>query len=144
MSEPVDAAPERKLQAPDQAPPTRTLAELAQQAAGEARAEEPATPPADAQPAKTLEDLGVELKQVEVDKKRSDLDIGRSYARVLLGALAVQIAIADAAFYVYGFYNAWNIPVSAIQVWLAATVIEVIGVVAVITRSLFPSVTGDG
>lgn len=90
-------------------------------------------------PAQTLEDLGIEAKKVEIERQRSDLNLGRRYAMVLLGALAIQIAIADGAFYVYGFYNHWDVPVSAIQVWLAATVIEVIGVVAVITRSLFPN-----
>jgi hypothetical protein len=98
----------------------------------------------DAEPAPTLHDLGIEAKKVEIERQRSDMNLGRSYARVLLGALAVQIAIADGAFYVYGFYNSWDIPVTAIEVWLAATVIEVIGVVAVITRSLFPTKSKGG
>lgn len=51
----------------------------------------------------------------------------------------VQIGIADLVFYRYGSANGWEIPVSAIQAWLAAVVVQVISVVLVITRYLFPA-----
>ena len=59
------------------------------------------------------------------------------YAGVLLLVMLAQIAAADWVFYLYGRANSWMIPPEAIQAWLAATVIEVIGVVVVITRFLF-------
>ena len=61
----------------------------------------------------------------------------RAYAITLLGALFVQIVVADGVFYLYGNGNQWHIPPEAISAWLGATVIEVIGVVIVITRFLF-------
>jgi hypothetical protein len=38
----------------------------------------------------------------------------------------------------YGDTNAWHIPALAITGWLAATVVQVMSVVLVITRYLFP------
>lgn len=38
----------------------------------------------------------------------------------------------------------WQVPTAAIQAWLAATVVQVIGIVLVITRSLFPHVSETG
>jgi hypothetical protein len=66
------------------------------------------------------------------------LDLRGRYANGALIGVAVQLAIADAVFIAYGFGVKWNIPTPAIATWLSATVVEVIGVVLVITRSLFP------
>ena len=40
---------------------------------------------------------------------------------------------------IYGFANDWHIPGSTMNAWLAATVVQVIAVGLVITKSLFPS-----
>jgi hypothetical protein len=66
------------------------------------------------------------------------------HSRVGNGALALMVAqllIADTAFYIYGFYNAWDIPTAAITTWLAATVVQIVGVVLVIAKNLFPTIT---
>jgi hypothetical protein len=61
------------------------------------------------------------------------------YGRVLLGALLAQLALADAVFIVYAWRGVrWDIPSGVMTAWLSATVVEVIGVVYAITRSLFP------
>jgi hypothetical protein len=65
------------------------------------------------------------------------------HSRVGNGALALMVAqlfIADTAFYIYGFKNGWNIPTAAITTWLAATVIQIVGVVLVIAKNLFPAI----
>lgn len=47
--------------------------------------------------------------------------------------------MADVVFLIYASLGAhWNIPSAVISAWLASTVVEVIGVVYAITRSLFP------
>jgi hypothetical protein len=33
----------------------------------------------------------------------------------------------------------WSVPAGVVQVWLGATFVQIVGVVIVITRSLFPS-----
>lgn len=71
--------------------------------------------------------------------KQQDLGLKILYARAGLIALGVQILIADAAFFLYGDIGVhWKIPASVIDVWLGATVVQVVGVVLVITRYLFP------
>lgn len=56
-------------------------------------------------------------------------------------AVAVQVGVADIAFLVYGFWNGWDIPGATIIAWLSATVVQVIAVGLVVTKSLFPSST---
>jgi hypothetical protein len=51
----------------------------------------------------------------------------------------VQLAVADAAFLIYGFYNDWRIPVAAVDAWLGATIVQLIGALMVIARALFAS-----
>ncbi len=92
----------------------------------------------DREPAPNLEQF--EEKQKLANRKASqELGFGKVYAYGALMAMSTQVAIADTAFYIYGYENGWHIPANAIEVWLAATVIQVIGVVLVIARSLFPA-----
>ena len=72
-------------------------------------------------------------------EERDRLGARRVYAYDLLGVAAVQLAVADAAFLIYGFYNDWRIPVAAIDAWLGATIVQVIGALVVIARALFAS-----
>lgn len=73
------------------------------------------------------------------ERKKDDLFLRKIVARGVLSIIMVQIAVADWVFIRYAQANEWNPDVTAIQAWLAATVIEVISVVLVITRYLFPS-----
>jgi hypothetical protein len=59
-------------------------------------------------------------------------------------AVVVQVVLADVAFFVYGFENDWKIPAAAITAWLAAIVIQVIGVVLVIAKDIFPGPSSSG
>lgn len=95
--------------------------------------------PGNPEPAATLAEQDAEKGALVNQKARQELGFGKIYAYGALAAMGVQVLIADAGFYIYGYENGWHIPVSAIDVWLAATVIQVIGVVLVIARSLFPS-----
>lgn len=61
------------------------------------------------------------------------------YAGVLLGFLVAQVTVANVVFFLYAAWGVnWDIPPVVMSGWLAATVVEVIGVVYAITRSLFP------
>lgn len=71
--------------------------------------------------------------------RENDLKLRKLIGYGALGMMALQIVVADAVFVLYGFTNHWDIPVTAIQAWLAATVIEVVAVVLAVTRSMFPS-----
>lgn len=76
----------------------------------------------------------------EIKKKRDleDLKLKRRVGNGALGVMLLQILIADVVFVIYGFGNDWHIPGTAVVGWLSATVVEVIGVVVVITNYLFP------
>jgi hypothetical protein len=53
-------------------------------------------------------------------------------------AIGAQVMLADVVCLVYGFGNDWHIPPETIVAWLSATVVQVIAVGLVITKSLFP------
>jgi hypothetical protein len=106
---------------------------------------DPEAEPASKEPASTDAELQRERERIEVEKGRAslhrhqdDLGLRKRVANGALIAMIVQIGLADAGFYLYGDGNHWRIPAMAIEGWLAATVIQVVSVVLVITRYLFP------
>jgi hypothetical protein len=78
------------------------------------------------------------LNHLDARNLEQDLSLKRKYADWLLWMMVGQLTIADLGFGIYGFANDWDIEPSVIQVWLGATVVEVIGIVLVVTRYLFP------
>ena len=81
-----------------------------------------------------LKRLAERVKQLEQDTK-----LRGPYAWTILVATGVQIIVADVVFVLYATNGVhWVIPPAAISAWLGAVVIQVIGVVLVVTRYLFP------
>ena len=78
-------------------------------------------------------------RRAALEDLRQDIGLKKTYAQGLFKLLAAQLAIADAVFVAYAWAGKhWNLPPDVIQVWLAATLVEVVGVVTVVTRYLFP------
>lgn len=78
----------------------------------------------------------------EQEKKEREQDIAlkRWYAIALLVGLGAQIVIVDAVLTLYAWKGVhWHIEPLISDVWLGATVVEVIAVVLVVTQHLFPS-----
>lgn len=68
-----------------------------------------------------------------------DITLKKTYAKWLLWLVTVQLFVADVVFVVYAWAGkGWNLEAGVIEVWLAATLVELIGVALVITRYLFP------
>jgi hypothetical protein len=68
-----------------------------------------------------------------------DIRLKRIYANWLLGLLIGQLLIADGVFVVYAWAGrGWNLEAGVINGWLAATLIEIVGIVLVVARYLFP------
>jgi hypothetical protein len=68
-----------------------------------------------------------------------DIKLKKKYANWLLWLITVQLLVADAVFVIYADKGmGWHLEPSVIQVWLVATLVELIGVALVITRYLFP------
>lgn len=63
----------------------------------------------------------------------------KHYGRGAGLAVIVQIGVVDWIFFQYLSGNEWNVPGEVMITWLTATVVQAIGVVLVITRSLFGS-----
>lgn len=68
-----------------------------------------------------------------------DILLKKSYARALLLLVAFQLAVADTVFIAYAWAGmSWRLEAGVVEVWLGATLVELIGVALVITRYLFP------
>ena len=118
---------------PSTASPTRAAASAS------VKVEATLPPSADsAEPTPTLPEHEAEKREIEAKRRRNLLGFGKFYAYGAMIGMGIQVLIADVAFYIYGYENHWHIPSAAIDVWLGAVVVQVIGVVVVIARSLFP------
>ena len=77
----------------------------------------------------------------DLDRRHGELDLElkRRYASGLLKLLIAQMVFANAIFLIYAWAGRdWDVPDAVMTAWLASTVVELIGVVAVVTRYLFP------
>lgn len=90
-------------------------------------------------PLEPKDKLDEDSRKIDLARKEADLRLSKVVGYGALMLMAAQLTVADSAFFLYGEGNAWKIPAAVINAWLAAVVIEVIGVVLVITRYLFPS-----
>lgn len=69
----------------------------------------------------------------------------QKYADWILWLLGAQFVIADAVFVAFAWAGRdWELSPGVIEVWLAATVVQVVAVVAIVTRHLFPNRDGEG
>jgi hypothetical protein len=68
----------------------------------------------------------------------------QSYADWILRILGAQFVVADIVFVAFAWVGeGWNLPPGVIEVWLAATVVQILGVAGIVTRHLFPSSEGQ-
>lgn len=68
----------------------------------------------------------------------------QSYADWILRILGAQLLVADAVFVAIAWVGRdWNLTPGMTEVWLLAAVVQVVGVVAIVTRHLFPNRGGD-
>jgi hypothetical protein len=83
-------------------------------------------------------ELQKDLKKARAANAWTDVRLRRWLGFGALFLMAGQMVVADAVFIVYGDVNGWEIPVSGIQVWLGATVVQVAVIVAAVAKYLFP------
>jgi len=87
--------------------------------------------PSSAQPADPFD------REAVIDRQ-SDRSLRETYAWVWLVAVLVQVGIADVIFVAYAWAGKhWRVDAAVMEIWLSATVVEVIGIVMVITTGLF-------
>jgi hypothetical protein len=85
-----------------------------------------------------LHEAAVQERETHARQAEENRNLRKRIADHVSLAVAIQVGIADIAFLIYGFWNGWDIPGSAIVAWLSATVVQVIAVGLVVTKSLFP------
>jgi hypothetical protein len=68
-----------------------------------------------------------------------DIELKRWYAQGLFILLTAQLFVTNGVFVAYAWAGrGWDVQPDVMKAWLAATVVELIGIVAVVTRYLFP------
>ncbi len=92
---------------------------------------------------KRLRDLEHEERAQEISLRRlfaeQEHGLRQKYADWIIWLLGAQFVIADGVFVVFAWAGrSWDLSPGVIEVWLAATVVQVVGVVAIVTRHLFP------
>jgi hypothetical protein len=81
-----------------------------------------------------------EIAQIDAESRGVDLLLQKVVGYGALGLMLSQLVVANIVFLKYAGAVGWSVlPTGAIQAWLAATVVQVIGVVIVIARCVFPS-----
>lgn len=78
------------------------------------------------------------ITPVDQRQQEQNLKHENRYATFLLGGLAAQTVFADIIFAKYASEIDWKLPETVVIGFLAAVVIELIGLVYVVTRHLFP------
>jgi hypothetical protein len=96
-----------------------------------------------------LEDLSAEgvrpteemtpWEQLRYQDRRQDIELRRRYAERMLGILGAELFFVNLVFLLYIAIGVhWRVPGTTMQVWLSATVVQVVGIVYVVSRHLFP------
>lgn len=86
---------------------------------------------------------GAQAVQEELNRaQRRDVRTD-SHLRAALGygsviAAALQLVSANIAFYIYAIHEHWKLPPEVMIGWLGATVAQIVGIVLVIAKYLFP------
>lgn len=84
---------------------------------------------------------GLSLTQLFAEQEHG---LRQKYADWIIWLLAAQFVVADAVFVTFAWAGrSWDLTPGVIEVWLAATVVQVVGVVAIVTRHLFPGRDGQ-
>jgi hypothetical protein len=80
---------------------------------------------------------GISLRQLFAEQEHG---LRQKYADWIIWILGAQLLIADAVFLAFAWAGrGWDLSPGVIEVWLAATVVQVVGIVLIVTRHLFPN-----
>jgi hypothetical protein len=79
------------------------------------------------------------MERLEGDDLEQLIKLKRFYGIAILIMMAVQLVVVNVGFGLYAALGYdWAPPYQVVQVWLAATFVQIVSVVVVITKSLFP------
>lgn len=79
------------------------------------------------------------MDEIERSSLETDVELKRIYATRLLAMLRWQFIATNLIFVLYATFGVhWKIPDVVISSWFGTTVVQLIGVVTVVTAYLFP------
>jgi hypothetical protein len=84
------------------------------------------------------------MDDLRVQRERQDILLKRIFAGFGLVVMLLELGVATVIFWHYGEARRWLLPDAVISAYLGATVVQVVSLVLVMTRSLFPHNGGDG
>lgn len=88
-----------------------------------------------------------DLHDARMNDHSIDSDLKKLVGRVAMWGLVGQLAVVNAGFGVYLYWTQWvlerNVPDAVMIAWFSSTVVEVIGVVYVVAKYLFPESGND-
>lgn len=83
-------------------------------------------------------------KAIDGRDKMQDIGLKKMYAICIVCVLGAQLIIANGVFVAYAWAGVgWHVPAGVMAAWLSATLVEIVGIVAIVTRSLFPNGGGS-
>jgi hypothetical protein len=89
--------------------------------------------------AREAKELPPHLQNLSEQNQAQEIRLRRFYATWLLVGLGVELLIANTVFVLYAAVGKhWKLEAAVIDVWLGQTVVQVVGIVLVVTRHLFP------
>lgn len=84
------------------------------------------------------------LRNLPEQQEHQDMQLKREYAGFIKRALFGELVASNTIFVAYAWAGRhWNLPPVVINIWLGSTVVQVIGVVGIVTRHLFPRRDSD-
>jgi hypothetical protein len=77
--------------------------------------------------------------ELATESRRHDLILRKRIGIFAIAGVSAELVIANVVFVAYAWAGEhWKVPTVAINVWLGATVIQIFGILYVITNYLFP------
>lgn len=83
------------------------------------------------------------LDDLNLDDREQTIKLKRFLAYGSFLAVGIQLILANAGMYLYAEAIAWELEPEVVMAWLAATVVETLGVVVIIARNLFPGLQSE-
>jgi hypothetical protein len=78
-------------------------------------------------------------EELATESRRHDLGLRKRVGTFAIVGVSAELIIANVVFILYAWLGEhWKVPTAAINVWLGATVVQVVGILYVITNYLFP------
>lgn len=91
-----------------------------------------------------LEAQKLRIQTLKAENRQQDIRLRKRLAYWAIAFVGAQLVASNIFFGVYIFSNRADASSQVMTAWLAASVIEVIGILLVIARSLFPVKGGNG